>query len=72
MLDNLDSFVSGSGETEEPISSSFKSNLTLSVTLPGNETETLFPDLIPFNSPSIAAMCLQTYLLAKATSVFTL
>ena len=45
MLDNLDN---GSGETEEPISSSFESNLTLSVTLPGNETETLFPDLMPF------------------------
>jgi hypothetical protein len=41
-----ESFGSGSGETEDGIFP--ESNTTLSVTLPGNKNETLFPDLIPF------------------------
>ncbi len=46
--ENFDFFGSGSaaGETEDGIFP--ESNTTLSVTLPGNKSESLFPDLIPF------------------------
>ena len=44
--ENFDSFGSGSGETEDGIFP--EANTTLSVTLSGNENETLFPDLIPY------------------------
>lgn len=47
---NFDSIASGSGETSGEIEDVIfpESNTTLSITLPGNENGTLFPDLMPY------------------------
>ena len=48
--ENFDSFASGSGETSGEIEDVIfpEYNTTLSLTLPGNENGTLFPDLTPY------------------------